>query len=569
MTTDTQSKAANNANRRALSTCSAPLAMLAALLVVASIASAQTQAGKPTPPQYQFPAPLSSQLPYDVDIAAVRKLTQAGEIAEAQRLFDILAWQAFLALNWPARADGQPDPAKDLKDSQSPRVWEFFRESGTVFLADGKAPEAWSGSSYWKTTAQEAASGAKPTRKLWMSEIGDPHGPGASVDQVDENLQAFTGPLIDQEGKWVRYEVLVNDEEFNYLFANKLYSLEGQADYVRQHPIEFPINDGDRKHGAIEIKLAWKQLDRRDDPARFLVRRASVRHMIADAKGNLPKDLPWSDETMGLVGMHISMRTESSPTWIWATFEHVDNTTVNSLERDSHGRPLRPLFNNPDSPTQTVNILAPKNAAPDASGFPTTWAENLTTTPTQVFPMFHLTGDTKELNREVQDLLRNAGSVFQYYQLNGTQWPIDPAMPAFAGGVASDPSGKQISSAPESIIFKVPGRVVPVYLINSTMETFFQNGNQPAGPLEEDDRLPAGVLSDSSRVFGTESCNGCHFSAGACVGFKRDLNGKSIIDATGHRMPIYGKDGSFGHTGNANYSWLLQMRAGSPPVTTK
>jgi hypothetical protein len=290
--------------------------------------------------------------------------------------------------------------------------------------------------------------------------------------------------------------------------------------------------------------------------------------MIADAKGNL---LPyqWSDETMGLVGMHISIRTESSPTWIWATFEHTDNTNANSLERDSRGRPLRPLFNNPDQPTKAVNVLADKNAGPDGKGGFTSWAENLTTNPTQVFPMFQLTGETQELNREVQGLLHDVGSVFQYYALNGTQWPIDPSFPAFAGGVAADPSGKQISSAPESIVFKIPGKVVPVYLINSTMETFFQGGNQAAGPLEEDDRLPTNQKSDSSVVFGTESCNGCHFSAGACVGFKHDLDGKPIIDATGHRMPIFGKDGSFGLTGNANYSWLLQMRAGSSPVNVK
>ncbi len=60
-------------------------------------------------------------------------------------------------------------------------------------------------------------------------------------------------------------------------------------------------------------------------------------------------------------------------------------------------------------------------------------------------------------------------------------------------------------------------RVVPVYLINSTMESYFQRGNQPAGPLEEDDRLPAGSFADGTRepvtpdrtvVFGTESCTG-------------------------------------------------------------
>src|SRR5438105_3725538 len=61
-----------------------------------------------------FPVPISSELPYDVDIQKVREMDQQGNIAGAQREFDILAWQAFLALNWPATANGAPDKSKSL-----------------------------------------------------------------------------------------------------------------------------------------------------------------------------------------------------------------------------------------------------------------------------------------------------------------------------------------------------------------------------------------------------------------------------------------------------------------------
>jgi hypothetical protein len=170
----------------------------------------------------------------------------------------------------------------------------------------------------------------------------------------------------------------------------------------------------------------------------------------------------------------------------------------------------------------------------------------------------------------VQAALRKAGSVFQYYELVGTQWPVQPGFPAFGGG-----SG----SAPESIDYKVPGRVVPVFLVNTTMESFFQGGDQAAGPLEEDDRLPSGSFSDlakepvtpdRTRVFATESCVGCHFSAGAAVGFKKDEKGKYLIGADGKKVPIYGKNGSFGQTGNAAYIWQLQLKARSrTPVPPK
>jgi hypothetical protein len=142
------------------------------------------------------------------------------------------------------------------------------------------------------------------------------------------------------------------------------------------------------------------------------------------------------------------------------------------------------------------------------------------------------------------------------------------------------------------VLFKTPGRVVPVYVVNAVLESFFQGGNQPAGPLEEDDRLPAAFFADAPRdplkpnpkpftpnpepvtpdrtiVFGTESCVGCHYSAGAVVAFKRDENGSPLRDpATGKLMPIYGDRANFGQTGNADYYWQFQFKARqrkSPP----
>jgi hypothetical protein len=91
-----------------------------------------------------------------------------------------------------------------------------------------------------------------------------------------------------------------------------------------------------------------------------------------------------------------------------------------------------------------------------------------------------------------------------------------------------------------------------VFVANTTMETYFQTGEQPAGPMAQDDRLAPGKVADSTPVFGTESCVGCHYSSGIAVGYR-------IIN--GAKQPIFGINSNDGLTGSANYSWLLQMEA--------
>jgi hypothetical protein len=530
-----------------------------------------------------FPLPFSSALPYDVDVAALRALSDTPDqpappytipdanIPAAQRWFDIYSWQAFLALNWPALPDGRPNAKLTLADSTTPRVWEYYVDAGQVYRKDGAAPLPW-----------EKAVAASLKKEFWMHgmSVGTPEaesdktaGDGGYhipvLGGASGSLQAFTGPMIDRQGKWVRYQAAMNRVEFDYLVENKLYNLEGQVAYTAKNQIVFPANKGTTKHGAMEIKMSWKQLSDQDDPARFLVREARVIPLTGE---------PYTAD-FALVGMHIAAKTESSPTWIWATFEHVDNTAVNDLETDSKGRPLQPTFYNPENPTIPVNTLAPKNAAPvnqynpatgkdDGPAVYTSWDESLTTNPTQTLQVLPIPKATAALNAQVRAALKNLGSVYQYYELIGTQWPAAPSFPAFTNGVANQPDGRLLPSSWESIVYKIPGKVVPVYLVNTTMETFFQNGNQPAGPVADDYRLPAGLLADPNTVFATESCAGCHFSAGAAVAFKKDPNGRVItqtIDGKKYRIPVFGQNAVRGRMGDADYSWLLQLRAQSAP----
>ena len=92
---------------------------------------------------------LSYVLPYDVDHVELASALQQDEalskdqppseellVPNSQRLFDFFAWRAFIALNWPADANGDPDPKKTIADG-GPRVWEFWMDTSRIFKPYG------------------------------------------------------------------------------------------------------------------------------------------------------------------------------------------------------------------------------------------------------------------------------------------------------------------------------------------------------------------------------------------------------------------------------------------------
>jgi hypothetical protein len=135
--------------------------------------------------------------------------------------------------------------------------------------------------------------------------------------------------------------------------------------------------------------------------------------------------------------------------------------------------------------------------------------------------------DKEALNREAQSALRTQNSVWQYYQLIDTQWPTNPSSPPTPPGDAN---------LPQSINNKSGGQPTPVYLTNATMETYFQGGNQNASTLQE------GNPPSNVQAFGTESCTGCHSSAG-------------VAQSGTPTNPVFGNQLS------ADFSWLLQKKA--------
>lgn len=495
---------------------------LSGLLLATQLAAAQT--GPVFSPD--LPSPLSPVIPSDVDPALIGTLTKNGEFAQVQRVFDIFSWQQFLAINWPTGEQGKPAPhIADL--AFGPPAWTRWHESFELFREDGRPPPS-------MLTETQAA---RPLRQAVTARHGVPLGPMAatSTDRskrilsiisatkaltvLDETRQAFTHPLWDQHGRQAHYEILMNDTETQYIVQNQLYNFDGQIAFSNTHnALNMPAGSFNRPEqpGAIEIKLAWRILDEAagDIPQRYFTTTAMI--LNDDGKG-------WHDAQVGLVGMHIAHKTGTSPQWSWSTFEHVDNLQVNSLETvQVNGKPqhLRASFNNPDCATCLVNSYPPTKDP--ATG-------QLRTQVTRVIP---IPPATEQINRQAQALLRDMGSVWQYYELINTQWPTDPAAPPTTPGPGT---------LPGSIDNKSGGKPTPVYLANSIMETYFQQGNQPVGQEEE------GGPAVTDHVFATESCMGCHYSAGIASAYTLGANGV--------------KTATFNGPTSADFSWTFQQLA--------
>ena len=492
----------------------------------------------------RFPEKLTPVTPYDVDTVLEQKLLQEHKFPEAQRIFEILSWQMFISLNWPLDDKGSPMP--EISD-KGKRVWESWKESFDIFKEDGSAPMIWGSETEVPKKLSKKSHGKKEEDAEILfrtSEFSSLIGKKGKIvgkrklfsDTADEVNQAFTSPIWDQNGNIVRYEIRLNRPTVNYIVTNELYNIDGQIIFSKSgKKVSFPSSTRDTA-GSIELKFAWKIIVPGIDVAeRYFTKDAYV----------LEKDGSFIKRKVGLVGMHIGTKTQSSPQWIWATFEHVDNLETNTLEK-IHGKSIKASFNDPDCSTCPVNLI------PDTLQKP---IKN------QIQRILPITKATEDLNKQVQSLLRAKHSFWQYYQLIGTQWPTDPSVPAYP--VPDKSTDSAVYKLPDAVVFKASGAPVPTYLTNMVMETYFQGGtivgNTPDSTFYnlfmtnesayfQIQGFPKTIDKKNTLkiIFGTEGCVNCHHSAGVAIG-------DTMIK--GQRTVWYGKPES------GDFEWLLQLKA--------
>jgi len=388
-----------------------------------------------------------ARLPLDID-------------TETQKEANRFSWLTFIALNWPADTNTcGPDTSNGntILSGNGPVVWETFLSSDQLFVAAPATPDAWcaqdNSGKYFKTLPQKIQDLARKTGvyRFLHRNSKSPHG----------LEQAVGGPLVDQNGRFVRYEVRMNQDEYNYIMTNSLWDTTGQHKFVADSTISMPAGPSSfGPVGAMEFKAAWKVIGKSDDASSFYTIKAIVYN--DDAEDPSPGENP---VTLGLVGLHIAHKTATQRNWVWSTFEHVDNLTKS--------------FYNPSCDTCPINqpITGTNYIELNPDGTPI----NAPTQVTRVNPIADTFVDS--VNLHFQSLLK--GSVWANYQLVSTQW----------------------------LLFE---NMNPEFLANSVQETYVQGPNPPSYggfKLTIDQQYYEDTLYQPFAPGISASCMGCHFVA--------------------------------------------------------
>ncbi len=428
--------------------------------------------------------PLTVTVSPDIPSVPVFAVGSPGNLDTIQCGFDVFSWNSFLAVNHsPAGGFGG-------EGGDNRTVWQAWPAAGDIFLPGGAEPAAWpDGQPPPAHDVPAACQGIDPSATLVLSQIAKRPNILESANEPFES-----GPLIDTHGYYARFEITVNQEMYQYILDNELYSQTGQSAFsTAGKTVSFPcgcVIAGEHsganiphdcpeggQQGAIMVKASWKILDTDagDDPSTFHTAKALV---LTEPQDGEPATC--TEQLVGLVGLHIGHKTQAAPQWIWSTFEHVANVPT-------QGQPIPAgaayNFFIPDcTDCNAVNQPPPQPWDPHVQ--PVTADSGKS----QVMRVIPIPDATVSMNGQVQAIL--GGTVWQNYELVSTQWPTN-ASGATPGEPTADNGWCDALDATDK-----SGVPAPSFLANTTLETYIQ-----------------GTVPQAS-----SSCINCHLNATMAAG---------------------------------------------------
>jgi hypothetical protein len=449
--------------------------------------------GQPAQAQVQLPPNfISPVVPHDVP---------TGTNASIQDIA-IFAWREFVALNWPALdptdsknngVRGTPDTSvdffsikKDADGSFPLLVWHTYQHKNELFPSDG-------------VTSPTFDSGA-PVYKY--NNFGTPLAPGANnpsfalFNNLDEFSQIGLCTMFAHDNIRIGYEAKVNRAIFDYANKTNLTTcpggscptLEAATLFTKTNRDQYggictqPTNAGgqvvtlpcgDAKvtdptgEGSIEVKAAWRQLTSQEVAnGRFFTRK------VIFYTGNQFGATLYQNAVWGLVALHIIHKTTSFPTFVFASWEQVDNYDDQ---------------NNKNSENLRFHNIKGVPAIPD---IPVTRAHPIHSQIPPVNDAVHAAFKAKDPN-----------TVWQYYKLIGVQGnPVSGPPPA----------GAPIDDLSYYFLANI------VVETNQSLQNFF-------GKLGTSTQTPEGSMNvylkgAAGSPFQMGGCQGCHGTQGQAAG---------------------------------------------------
>jgi hypothetical protein len=328
----------------------------------------------------------------------VTPLTPTFDVQDPSNLQEAanFAWQEFISLTWPAPAQGPTSFPRGvpLTDGSVPYgkpgptgqvVFETFRHKVEVFPGGaGVNPNGYDATKadfgFSSIPVYHYASGLIPPSKGMTNPAVPPYNNLDEVTQI--SLNAMYAGVVDpqpmlggssttSQKEKILFQAKVNETQYSYVASNKYWGqdanpnlgniLSNSGNFVqtgdgKTYPgpyINLPPSDPvNKKLGTIEIKTAWRRLGKHDDTSKFYT--ARVRYYVGTINAGIPTvqgfvDSDQAGETWGLVALHIIQKTPNAPSFIYATFGHIDNIL------DPEGNSVE----EPDGTTKSQYVTSP------------------------------------------------------------------------------------------------------------------------------------------------------------------------------------------------------------------
>tara|TARA_R110000787_G_scaffold61198_9_gene138691 strand:- start:9515 stop:11089 length:1575 start_codon:yes stop_codon:yes gene_type:complete len=322
----------------------------------------------------KFFGPNAAQVPHDVPNPA----------DSSQVDLSVFAWKEFIALNWPSSYNtttherGKPDPNATVSDflkssNTGQLVWqtykhrvEMYPEEATNFNKNfDAAPQ------YFYQDKIPGLNSKKLLREVTTifnnldetSEInlctlfvdGDPNAPGATDANKSKTASGLPGAprrmIYEAKGNRDMFEYVKNNELYDSLtrakkimYTGNAIKNDGKGAVYQSNPdpkmIVFPFGENGGAEGSIEVKATWRQLTLKEYKSGRYLTAPILYYRGGTLKNPNPYgaafyDIVSAEPTAtslpyGLVGLHIIHKTKSFPSYVFATFEQVDNlnTTI-------------------------------------------------------------------------------------------------------------------------------------------------------------------------------------------------------------------------------------------------